>query len=56
MVIFLPKTKEKPLKITIKYSEDTLNWNNFVNNIISFLIDNEILGDIIRDEQNKCNK
>lgn len=37
---------KETLKINIKYSENPHNWNNFVNFLISFIIDNDILGKI----------
>lgn len=38
--------KEENLKIKIKYSQNPCEWNNFVNFLISFIIENDILGNI----------
>lgn len=43
-------------KITINYNEGTESWNNLVNNILSFIVDNNSLGDLIHNEDNCENK
>jgi hypothetical protein len=43
-------TEEKPLNVTIKYNDDPANWNNFLNLIISFIVDNNISGEKIKNE------
>lgn len=42
----MQKNSDKNLKITVKYSEDTLNWNIFVDRIISFLVENNLFEEI----------
>lgn len=34
------------LKINIKYTESPNSWNNFVNFLISFIIENDVLGKV----------
>jgi hypothetical protein len=48
----MEKTKDESLKVTIKYSENADSWNNFINFLISFVIDNNIFGEINKDERN----
>lgn len=47
------KNEDENIKIKIKYSEDTLAWNNFINNIICFLVDNDLFGDTVKDGKNE---
>ena len=47
----MEKLNDNSLKINIKYSEDSKNWNNFLNFLISFMVDNNILGDVNNDDR-----
>ena len=47
---YMKKTNEEPLKVTIKYSESPDSWNNFVNFLISFMIDSNIIGEISKND------
>jgi|GEM_PF-3126311 len=49
----MKKTNEESLKVTIKYSENTDSWNNFINFLISFIIDSNIIGEINNDNGKK---
>ena len=45
------KNNEEQLKITIKYSESPNAWNNFVNFLITYMIDNNIIGEISKNDE-----
>ena len=47
----MKKIDEKQLKVTIKYSEGPDSWNNFVNFLISFMIDSNIIGDSSKNDK-----
>lgn len=49
---FMKKTNEEPLKVTIKYSQNADSWNNFMNYLISFMIDSNIIGEISKNDEN----
>ena len=50
----MKKTNEESLKVTIKYSESADSWNNFINFLISFMIDNNFnVGEISKNDGNK---
>ena len=40
----MEKLNAEKLKINIIYSESTHSWNTFVNFLISFMVDNNVLG------------
>lgn len=43
-------SNNESLKISIKYSENSHAWNNFINFLISFMIDNNILSEFDDDD------
>jgi hypothetical protein len=47
----MKKPKTENLKVKIKYSEDAHSWNNFINFLISFMIDNNFLGEDHKNEE-----
>lgn len=50
---YMKKPNEESLKVTIKYSDNPDSWNNFVNFLISFMIDSNIIGEINKNDE--CN-
>lgn len=40
------------LKVSIKYSKDTHSWNNFIDYLISFMLDSNIFDGINKDDRN----
>lgn len=49
---YMKKTNEESLKVTIKYSESADSWNNFINFLITFMIDSNIVGEISKNDEN----
>lgn len=49
----MKKTNEESLKVTIKYSENADSWNNFNNFLISFMLDNNIVGELNNVDRTK---
>lgn len=47
----MKKFNEENLRINIKYSENPCEWNNFINFFISFIIENDILGNVYGDKE-----
>lgn len=52
----MEKFNKEPLKINIKYSDSPPKWNNFINFLISFIIDNDVLGENYGNNGTKYNK
>lgn len=44
----MENSKENDYKITINYSNGKESWNNFVNNIVSFMIDNNTIEELLK--------
>ena len=55
-MIIMKKSSEESLKIKIRYSENPDSWNNFVNFVISFMLDSNIIGEIINNDGKYKNK
>jgi hypothetical protein len=51
----MKKSLNNPIKVSIKYSDDSQIWNNFIDYLISFMVDNNFLGDINENDSSTEN-
>lgn len=49
----MKKLNNEILKTNIIYSESAHSWNTFVNFLISFMVDSNVLGEGNNDDENK---